>query len=289
MFLLFIVSLAWAFSFGLIKGNLTGLDSNFVSFARMALSFLVFLPFIKFRKIQPKIAIRLLLVGMLQFGIMYIAYIASFKTLQAFEVALFTIFTPIYVTLIDDALQKKFNPIYLITALLAVAGTWVIKRGELLSPQILSGFLLVQVSNLCFAFGQVYYRRVMAKTEGLKDLDVFGVAYAGAVLVTLAATLIFVPVSTITLTTKQLWTLAYLGIFASGICFFIWNLASRKVNTGVLAIFNDLKIPLAVAVSLIVFGEKTDLVSLLIGGAIVVGSLVLNEILSRKKAALNQI
>lgn len=285
MLLLFIVSLAWAFSFGLIKGNLTGVDSNFVSFARMALSFLVFLPFIKFRRINRKLFFKLALAGVMQFGIMYIAYIASFKTLKAYEVALFTIFTPIYVTLIDDAFRKKFNPLYLVTALLAVAGTWIIKSGSPLSPGILSGFLLVQVSNLAFAFGQVYYRRLMAENNELKDQQVFGVLYFGAVVVTLAATLLFTPLAEITLTAKQIWTLVYLGVFASGICFFLWGIGSRKVNTGALAIFNDLKVPLAVAVSLVVFGEKTNWITLLIGGVVVAASLVFNEWLTKKVIA----
>jgi carboxylate/amino acid/amine transporter len=281
--LLFIVSLAWAFSFGLIKGNLNGVDSNFVSFARMLISLLVFLPLVKFRKINRKLTLKLLLAGALQFGIMYIAYIASFKTLKAYEVALFTIFTPIYVTLIDDAFRKKFNPLYLITAVLAVVGTGIIQGGDALSPGILTGFLLVQVSNLCFAFGQVYYRRLMAENSELKDQQVFGVFYLGAVIVTLAATLVFTPLSTITLTAKQIWTLVYLGAFASGICFFFWNIGSRQVNTGALAIFNDLKVPLAVAVSLLVFREQTNWITLLIGGVIVVASLVLNEWLTKKK------
>ncbi|MCX6053704.1 MAG: EamA family transporter [Chloroflexi bacterium] len=281
MVLLFFVSLAWAFSFGLIKGNLTGVDSNFVSFARMFFSLLVFLPFIKFKKLTPRLTLKLALTGLFQFGIMYIAYIASFKTLKAYEVALFTIFTPLYVTLIDDAFQKKFTPLYLLTALLAVAGTWVIKRGDGLSPGILSGFLLVQISNFVFAFGQVYYRRIMSNEKELKDRDVFGVLYLGAVAVTLVATIISTPLSAIALSAKQVWTLVYLGAFASGFCFFLWNIGARKVNTGALAIFNDLKIPLAVAVSLIVFGEKTDLMALLTGGAIVLVSLTLNQWFSR--------
>jgi carboxylate/amino acid/amine transporter len=287
LILLFIVSLAWAFSFGLIKGNLTGVDSNFVSFARMLISMLVFLPLIKFKKVNRKLTLQLMLAGIMQFGIMYIAYIASFKTLKAYEVALFTIFTPIYVTLINDAFRKKFNPLYLVTAALAVAGTWIIKSGDALAPGILTGFLLVQVSNLCFAFGQVYYRRVMAENGGLKDQDVFGILYIGAVIVTLAATLVFTPLSTLTLTAKQIWTLVYLGAFASGICFFFWNIGARKVNTGALAIFNDLKIPLAVAVSLLVFGEQANWLNLLIGGLVVIASLVLNEWLTKKKQIQN--
>jgi drug/metabolite transporter (DMT)-like permease len=97
------------------------------------------------------------------------------------------------------------------------------------------------------------------------------------------ATLIFTPLASLTLTAKQIWTLVYLGIFASGICFFLWNFGARKVNAGALAIFNDFKIPLAVAISLLVFGEKTNLLHLLIGGLIVVASLVVNEVLKRKR------
>jgi carboxylate/amino acid/amine transporter len=283
MLILFLVSLAWAFSFGLIKGNLAGVDSNFVSFARMAFSLLVFLPFVKFRKIGVKLGWKLALAGLVQFGIMYIAYIAAFQYLKAYEVALFTIFTPVYVTLINDALEKKFNALYLITAALAVLGTWVIERGDILSSSVLLGFLLVQVSNLAFAFGQIYYRKLMANTQGLKDQDVFGVLYIGAVVITALVTLIFTPLNSISLTSKQVWTLAYLGIFASGVCFFLWNMGARKVNAGALAIFNDLKVPLAVAVSLLVFGEQTNLVNLIIGGVIVAASLLLNEFLERRK------
>jgi drug/metabolite transporter (DMT)-like permease len=277
MVYLVLVSLVWAFSFGLIKGNLAGLDSNFVSFCRMAVSLVVFLPFLKLRKVNFKLGWRLAVVGALQFGVMYITYIAAFKSLQAYEVALFTIFTPLYVVMIEDILQRKFHPIYLLTAIAAVGGTWIIKGQALLSPQILGGFVLVQISNICFALGQVWYRRIMAKEPAVKDHEVFGILYFGAAVLTAISTLVFVPVSSIVLTAKQAWTLLYLGAVASGISFFLWNLGARKVNAGALAIFNDLKIPLAVFVSLVVFGEKTNVANLLIGGSIMILALVVNE------------
>jgi drug/metabolite transporter (DMT)-like permease len=282
MWLLLLVSIAWGFSFGLIKGNLTGIDSNFISFARMAFSLVVFLPFLKFKKIDKNLFWKLFLAGALQFGVMYIAYIAAFRYLQAYEVALFTIFTPIYVTLINDAMNKKFNALYLITAGLAVVGTWVIEQSHILSPGILTGFALVQISNLAFAFGQIYYRKLLTGITGLKDHEVFGALYLGAATITALATLIFTPLGSLTLTAKQVWTLIYLGVFASGICFFLWNLGARRVNAGALAIFNDFKIPLAVAISLLVFGEQTNLLNLLIGGLIIAASLAVNELLDRK-------
>ena len=46
--LLFLTSLLWAFSFGLTK-RLTGLDAAFISFARLSLALLVFLPFLRLK------------------------------------------------------------------------------------------------------------------------------------------------------------------------------------------------------------------------------------------------
>lgn len=168
MGLLFIVSMIWAFSFSLIKNNLAGVDSTFVAFARIFIATLVFLPFLKFKRVDRKTAIRLAITGALQFGMMYIAYLAAFQTLKAYEVALFTIFTPIFITLIDDAFSRRFNVLHLAVALLAVLGTWVIEGEAIQTRGVLIGFLLVQVSNLCYAFGQIYYRRIMATIPEVK-------------------------------------------------------------------------------------------------------------------------
>ena len=128
------------------------------------------------------------------------------------------------------------------------------------------------MSNLCFAFGQVILPARMAQEPSLKDLEIFGILYPGAMALTLVSTLVFVPLSLNCPYSKQLWTLIYLGAVASGISFFLWNIGARKVNTGALAIFNNLKIPLAVAVSLLIFKEQTNLLNLLIGGAIVIAA-----------------
>ena len=108
MGILFIVSLIWAFSFGLIKDRLAGLDANFVAAARLLISLLVFLPFLRTRGLSRKLSLRLLAIGALQYGVMYITYIAAFNFLKAYEVALFTIFTPIY--------EKDYLTIYSPTA-----------------------------------------------------------------------------------------------------------------------------------------------------------------------------
>jgi drug/metabolite transporter (DMT)-like permease len=169
MVYLFIVSLIWAFSFGLIKGTLAGVDSTFVAFARMLIAAIVFVPLLQFRGISKSVKLKLGLTGLVQFGLMYVFYLAAFKSLQAYEVALFTIFTPVFVTLIEDAFNRRLNLRHLVVALITIAGTWIIKGEAFQSREILSGFLLVQASNLCYAFGQIYYRRVMNTNPDLKD------------------------------------------------------------------------------------------------------------------------
>lgn len=277
MLYLWIVSLLWAFSFGLIKGQLTGLDASFVAFARLLLAGLAFLPFLRLRGVERRLAVRLALIGAVQYGLMYVTYIYSFRFLKAYEVALFTIFTPLYVTLINDAYHRRLNWFSLLATILAVVGTAIVQQANLLSPDLTRGFLIVQISNLCFALGQVAYREVMRPHPQIKDGQIFGLLYLGGTLAAGFPALFTTPWASLSLLPNQVLTLLYLGVVASAVGFFLWNVGARKVNAGTLAIFNDLKIPLAVAVSLLFFGEQADLPRLLIGGSVVLTALLLNE------------
>ena len=288
MVYLLVVSIIWAFSFGLIKNQLAGLDANFIAAARLFVSLLVFIPFLKVKGLTRKQSLQLLLVGAVQYGVMYIAYNYAFGYLQAYEVALFTIFTPIYVTLINDAIRRRMHWVSLIATVATVVGTAIIRRGGVIQSDILTGFLIVQISNLGFAFGQIYYREVMKTipTTKLDNLKVFGLLYLGGFLTAGISAAVFTPWQSFNITNEQVLVLLYLGAIASGLSFFLWNVGARKVNAGTLAIFNDLKIPLAVVVSIMFFGEQANWFNLLVGGGIAVLALVFNEwyIRRQKKA-----
>ncbi|NOX65457.1 MAG: EamA family transporter [Chlorobi bacterium] len=277
MLYLLIVSLIWAFSFGLIKGNLVSLDSNFVAFVRLLISFLVFIPFLKIKELKQEYIWKFLLIGSVQYGIMYAAYIYAFQFLDAYEVVLFTIFTPIYVNVINDLLAKKFHGGYFTTALLAVIGTGIILNDEISSSNVLTGFVLIQVSNLAFAFGQVYYKRVMKNISDIKDWNIFALLYLGAMSVTFIFSIFTTDFTNINISSTQLFTLLYLGAIASGLGFFLWNYGVRKTNIGTAAIFNDLKIPLGILVSVLFFGDSVKIQNLVVGGLIVTAALVINE------------
>jgi drug/metabolite transporter (DMT)-like permease len=282
MIFLLITTVIWGFSFGLIKNNLAGIDPIFVSLCRMTLSLIIFLPFLKLKKVNNSFRFKMLLIGAVQYGVMYICYISAFQFLKAYEVAHFTIFTPLFVTLFDGIFKKRLSWLFLATTVVTIAGTAIVEYRELSTASFWLGFILVQISNLAFAVGQILYRRAFQTTSGVKDLDVFGLLYLGGVLSTGIAAVIFTPWTKLQLGTSQIWSLVYLGIIASGMGFFLWNLGARKVNVGALAIANDLKVPVAILISLVLFGEATDLSRLILGGVIVIAALIINEVLSKR-------
>jgi len=277
---LLLVSLIWAFSFGFVEWLAvdTGLGPSTLAAVRLWLAVPVFLACFRPGALSPGLAGRLALIGGIQYGVMYLCYFNAFRFLQAYEVALFTVFTPVYVSLIHDARARRFSLLNLLLALLAVAGALVIQYREAPPADVLAGFALMQLANAAFAFGQIEYKRLRAHNPGLQDRQVYALLFiAAALLASLAAALDGGLPAVTQLAPPQWAVLAYLGIVASGLCFFWWNQGAVQVAPASLAVLNNLKIPLAVAVSLIVFDNQTDIPRLLAGGGLMLAALFASE------------
>ncbi|WFM72517.1 DMT family transporter [Halomonas sp. CKK8] len=272
------VTVLWAFSFSLIGVYLAGqVDSYFAVLMRIGLAVLVFLPFLRPSLLRGRQRLALMGLGAVQLGVMYIFFYQSFLLLSVPEVLLFTIFTPIYIALLDDALFGRFTPFYLVTASLAVLGAAVI-RYQGLDSGFWTGFLVVQGANLCFALGQVGYRRLSASLPAsLPRHSVFGWFYLGALAVAVPAFALLGNAAGLPSTGIQWGVLLWLGLVASGLGYFLWNLGATRVDAGALAIMNNALIPAGLLVNLVIWNRDADLVRLGLGGAIIVGSLLLNE------------
>jgi drug/metabolite transporter (DMT)-like permease len=255
MLLLLTASLIWAFSFGLIKTQLAGLDPFLVAALRLGLALLLFLPFLRLGGLPRRLQVQLAACGALQYGLMYVAYLAAFKSLSGSEVALLTTLTPVYVALLDDACEGRLHGRYVLAAVLSVLAGALVLLGNGAPRAVLPGFLLVQASNLTFAAGQVWYRRLLPARSGVGDRQVFALLYLGGVLAALTAVLATASWRSASwdLSPRQWWVVLYLGLLPSGLCFFLWNAGARRVNAGLLAVLNNAKMPLAVAVSLLCF------------------------------------
>ena len=127
---------------------------------RAALAALVFLPFLRWRGYRASTLLLYMLVGMLQLGIMYLLSFEAYLYLSVPEFLLFTVMTPLYVTLIYDLISGRGVRIgYALSALLAVIGAAIIRYDQL-SEHFWTGLLLVQLANICFAVGMVGYKRL---------------------------------------------------------------------------------------------------------------------------------
>ncbi len=272
------VTLLWAFSFSLIGVYLAGqVDSWFSVLMRVALASVVFLPFIKFKGVSKSLIAKLMVVGGFQLGLMYCFYYQSFLLLSVPEVLLFTVFTPIYVTLIYDLLKSRFSPWYLVTAVIAVAGAAVIKFAGI-NENFLLGFLVVHGANLCFAIGQVGYKYIMETEQvELPQHAVFGYFYLGALVVATIAFALMGNSDKLPTTTTQWGILIYLGLIASGLGYFAWNKGATLVNAGALAVMNNALVPAGLIVNILIWNRDVDLLRLGLGGAIIMLSLWVNE------------
>ncbi|MCK9996447.1 MAG: EamA family transporter [Candidatus Krumholzibacteria bacterium] len=268
-------SLLWAFSFGLIKGQLAGLDPVAVSCGRLLLAAVAFSPLVLKSTLSRRTVYSAMGLGMLQFGLMYVLYIASYRWLPAWMVALFTIFTPLYVVLFSDLLERRFRPRHLACAVLAVVGAGVVVATAMPAEADWRGIVLLQGANLCFATGQVYFVR-LKRRAAVGEAALLGWMYVGAALLTLAAVLVGMIGGGQPLagwTGRAWWVLLYLGLLPTALGFYLWNKGATRVGAGLLAAANNLKVPLAVLVSWLVFGEDAAYGRVVLGLAVILGAL----------------
>ena len=263
MIYLILATILFSFSFGLIKEQLAFLPSEFVAFARLFLATLIFLPFIKKKRLNTHI--KALAIGAIQFGIMYLCFIKAFKYLQGNEIAILTTTTPIFVGIWAAIFGEKFRPVYILSILLSVIGAVIILWDNVSFSIMLKGILLMETSNCAFALGQVLWKKFIGKSE----LSLMASAYLGSVLLVLPFCWANVNFLSIKLSLLQILSLLYLALLPTGVGFWLWNKGSSVVKYSTLAVMNNLKIPFSILFAAWVFNEKIDLVSFLSGLAII--------------------
>ena len=72
-------------------------------------------------------------------------------------------------------------------------------------------------------------------------------------------------------------SLLYLGVVASGLGFYLWNVGITKSKIATIAVMNNAKIPIAVLCSIFIFSENADWMRLAIGGSLMIISVVISE------------
>lgn len=278
MIYLVAVTLLWAVSFSLIGEYLAGrVDSYFAVLVRIVLAGLIFVPLLRPSRLQPGFMAGVALVGALQFGLTYICLYQSFEYLSVPEVLLFTIFTPLYVALVDNALQRRFSLGPVLSTLVAVLGAAIIRYDDV-SEQFITGFLILQLANLAFAAGQVGYAHLVRcyQPDGQRLWQGFGFFFIGSFALVLPAFLLLGNVERLPQTATQWTVLSWLGLVASGLGFFFWNKGATQVDAGTLGIMNNALVPAGLIVNVLIWNRDADLTRLFIGGVVIALSLWVN-------------
>ncbi|MBK1878196.1 EamA family transporter [Pelagicoccus mobilis] len=273
MLFLIIVSLLWAFSFGIIGSRLAGVDSNFSAAVRLSIAFLCFLPLFRLKRVNKLDLATLVGIGALQFGVMYISYMRAFVYLPSHLVALFSVFTPLYIAVAYNLMQSRWQWSLLGCAVISIAGAVVIKFSQP-SGSFWTGFILMQIANLAFGLGQLLYRSWKRKRPETGDSEVIAALYLGGAILAGIGFAVFGNSDNISPRPDQWYALIYLGAVASGLGFFLWNKGAARTTAGTLAAANNAVVPLAMAASLFFFGEAgattTDaLIKLAIGATLI--------------------
>ena len=259
MLYLTIVSILWSFSFGIIKFGLTGVDSIFISFFRSLIAFIFFSSLTLYNIKKFSFDTKLIIIGAIQFGLMYVFYIQSYQYLPAYLIATFTITTPIFVGLFSQALMKEsFSKNGILSVILVLIGSFMM-RFNLANPlDYWFGFILIQCANMFFASGQIMFKKWHTENSDKDIVHNFSQMFFGATIVTSLFYFQTMDVQNI-LSTTNLLSLIFLGLCSTGIGFLLWNIGATKVSNTRLAIMNNVVIPLAVLNSFFIFGEDINI------------------------------
>ena len=273
MYYLFITTILWSFSFSLI-GNFIAVEMNSwtLAFLRSLVACIFFAPWINF-KIPFDYVIKMIIIGALQIGIMYLLYLNSFNYASVQKILLFTITTPLYVFIISQLFNGEFKLTSISIIIISIIGGFIIRMTSF-NIADLTALLLVQLANICFASGQVFYRRLKRYNKDTVNINTdFAFFFIGATFITLLG-LIASPYNYSNPESIEQWLLIlWLGGGASGFGYFLWNYGSTKVKVETLATMNNLVIPLGLFVDIIFFSGNHDFQTLIIGTLIIISSI----------------
>ena len=271
--LLITTTILWAFSFSLIGEFLAGqVDSWFSVLVRLSLAALAFLPFLRWRGYQARALLLYMAVGACQLGIMYMISYRAYLYLSVPEFLLFTVMTPLYVTLVYDLLRRRrLRWGYILSALLAVAGAAIIRYNGV-SAHFWHGLLLVQAANLFFAVGQVGYKRLM-EVYPMPQHTAFSWFYLGSFIVALIGWSLFGNAHQLPTHAMQWVVLVWLGLGASALGYFMWNYGATQVDAGTLGIMNNFHVPAGLLVNFAIWQQQPHWPSFIVGALVIMSSL----------------
>ncbi|HEX6872599.1 MAG TPA: DMT family transporter [Micromonosporaceae bacterium] len=267
----------WASAFIGIRAAGTDLSPGALTLARLTVGGVVLGVVVAVRRVPlpPRADVpRLLLCGVLWFGIYNIALNAAEQRIDAGSAAMVVGLGPVLIAILAGVLLGEgFPRKLLIGAAVAFAGVLVI--GVATSTQGLTagvGSLLALVAAVTYAGGVIAQKPLLRNTSAL--MVTWLACLTGA-----ALCLPFVPQLVDGLATSSsssiAWTL-YLGIFPTAVAFTTWGYALARSSAGRLGALTYLSPPIAVVLAWLILGETPPWLALF-GGALCLTGVIYSQ------------
>lgn len=257
-----IASVLWAITYGMNAQVLQSIDPLLMSGFFIFSGLILFIPFAKKPHFRVHTKLQLMLIGSIQWGLMYLFLQQAFSRLSGHLVALTCLTTPIYISLIADIYAHQWHKKRLLLAFAAVGLTISATRFNGNYDTIpWKGIFFGEMANICYAWGQILYKRWKSQHSTVKEHLTMFWMYAGATFVILLAcvgqlnALTYNAIKNIPWDAQLIWKIIFLGPIACGFGNYIWNKGIPRVSTTILLIFNNLSIPLGILFSGMFFGE----------------------------------
>ena len=220
---------------------------------------------------------RITLIASVLYAALLLLFVLATKETTAANAIFLQYTAPLYVLVLEPIFYKeKFRQRDLITVIFCVIGMSLFFVGKL-RPQDVTGNLLALASGVCFAFYFLLLRHPSARNVNRAS----SVIYGNLLVVLIAAPAGLQALSGITL--HDALSVVYLGVVQIGIAYTLFTLGMargiRSLDAGIVGYIEPVLNPVWV---FLVIGERPSKWAL-IGGAIIVGAVVVHTTLKAKE------
>ncbi|MFO7863537.1 MAG: DMT family transporter [Salinivirgaceae bacterium] len=286
-FLLFLVSLIWGSTFFIIKDTVTTVDESFIVFTRTGLAFFALLGYNLIRAprklLNPHALLYGLVLGILLASI-YLSQTIGLKYTSTGHSAFITGSAVVIVPfLLFSLYRQKIMKIDLISIGIVLSGLFLLTYD--LETNINIGDIITLITAVSLAFHIVFAQQFVRKTDaGILVLYQF----MGAMIVS-GSVMLFTNDSLPELTTQSTWSLIYLGLIGTLVCYFITVWVQKYVAAIKVSIILATEPIFAALCSYIFINETLNIKELAGAGFILFGVFIHTWIKYRAKSSAQHI
>jgi drug/metabolite transporter (DMT)-like permease len=201
------------------------------------------------------------LIGVFEFALTYLLYTAALSFLPSGVIGALTLLTPIYIFIGSWLVGlEEAKPRALLAVCVSILGAYLCIPFGVWSESLsggLWGVILINISNACFALGNIIINKLSIQYRWDDDHTYRGLLIGG--LIAFICMLIDPASRHLPDLSFQAWLLPlYLGVVATGIGFFLWNKGVNDASANMAGVMGNLKAPFAIMWGSVLLSEPMN-------------------------------